>query len=203
MFPLLRSDPLLWLILAMGVVALGVFAERSFQLRRERVDVRDFLAGLANALVRGNAREALALCEETPGPVARLARLAIQRRDEPEPRLEAALADAARAETAHMERRVSILDALARAAPLAGLAGTLDGLLRSLLAYRAALPLADPAGIVDGLVVGVATTLAGLAVAIPAQLAHHALRLRIERLSLDLREARSECLRVFFAERHA
>ena len=84
----LRSGgPVLWLILALGAAALVVFLERSLQLHRDRIDSTDFLQGIFNALRRGNDREALALCEETPGPVARLASIAIRRRSAPRERL--------------------------------------------------------------------------------------------------------------------
>ena len=81
MLEFLRSGgPVLWLVLALGAIALVVFLERSLQLHRDRIDSTDFLQGIFNALRRGNDQEALALCEETPGPVARLAGVAIRRR---------------------------------------------------------------------------------------------------------------------------
>ena len=194
---IVSGGPVMWLICAMGLVALAVFCERSLQLHRERIDARDFLAGIFNALRRGNSGEALALCEETPGPVARMAALAIRRRDEGPDRLAADMEDAERIEIGRMERRLAVLAMISAAAPVAGLAGTLQGLLSSLLAYQAALPLADQAGIADGLALGVATTLAGLVVALPAQLGRHVLLVKIDRLALDLRDARAECLHFF------
>lgn len=187
----------MWLICAMGLVALVVFCERSLQLHRERIDARDFLAGIFNAFGRGNAGEALALCEETPGPVARLAALAIRRRGEPRERLAADMEDAERLEIARMERRLAVLAMISAAAPLAGLVGTLQGLLSSLVAFRAALPLADQAGIADGLAIGIATTVAGLVVAIPAQLGRHVLLVKIDRLAIDIKDARAECIHFF------
>ena len=194
------GGPVMWLICAMGIVAAAVFCERSFQLHRERIDSRDFLAGIFNAMRRGNAGEAVALCEETPGPVARLAALAIRRRDEPRDRLAADMEDAERIEIGRMERRLAVLAMVSAAAPVAGLIGTLQGLLSSLLAYRAALPLADQSGIADGLALGIATTIAGLVVSLPAQLGRHVLLVKIDRLALDLRDARAEFLHFIFGD---
>ena len=191
---LIDGGPVMWLICAMGAVACSVVCERAFQLHRERIDARDFLSGIFTALRRGNAGEAVAICEETPGPVARLVALAIRRRDEPLPRLEKDLDEAEKAEIARMERRLAVLAMVSSAAPLAGLAGTLQGVLQALLAYRAALPVADQSGIAGGLALGLATTIAGLAVAIPAQLGRHVLLVKIDRLAIDIREAKSECL---------
>ena len=62
MLEFLRSGgPVLWLILALGAIALVVFLERSLQLHRDRIDSTDFLQGIFNALGRGNDREARSL----------------------------------------------------------------------------------------------------------------------------------------------
>lgn len=201
MLEYLRSGgPVLWLILALGAIALVVFLERSLQLHRDRIDSTDFLQGIFNALRRGNDQEALALCEETPGPVARLAGVAIRRRASPRDRLLQELDQAGTAEVARLERRLAFLSLIAQAAPLLGLLGTALGILRSLLAWRAALPLADSAGIADGLVAAALTTAAGLAVALPCYLGFNVLVVKIDRLVLDMRDAVSEC--VWFLERN-
>lgn len=192
----------MWLICAMGAVACCVFCERAFQLHRERIDGRDFLSGIFTALRRGNADEAVAICEETPGPVARIVALAIRRSDEPLERLEKDLEEAEKSEIARMERRLAVLAMVSSSAPLAGLAGTLQGLLQSLLAFRAALPLADQAGIAGGLALGLATTIAGIVVAIPAQLGRHVLLVKIDRLAIDVRDAKSECIHFFGSLSH-
>ena len=179
MLEFLRSGgPVLWLILALGAIALVVFLERSLQLHRDRID----------------DREALALCEETPGPVARLASIAIRRRSAPRERLLQELDQAGSAEVARMERRLAFLSLIAQAAPVLGLLGTVLGILRALLAWRAALPLAASAGIADGLVAAAVTTAAGLAVALPCYLGFNVLVVKIDRLVLDMRDAVSECV---------
>lgn len=199
---LISGGPVMWLICAMGAVSCAVFCERALQLHRERIDSRDFLSGIFNSLRRGNSGEALALCEETPGPVARIVALAIRRRDESLEKLESDMSEAESAETARMERRLAILAMVSSSAPLAGLTGTLQGVFQSLLAYRDALPLADQSGIADGLALGLATTIAGLVVAIPAQLGRHVLLVKIDRLAMDIREAKSECLHFFGESNH-
>ena len=194
------GGPVLWLILALGAIALVVFLERSLQLHRDRIDSTDFLQGIFNALRRGNDQEALALCEETPGPVARLASIAIRRRAEPRERLLLELDQAGSAEVARLERRLAFLSLIAQSAPVLGLLGTVLGILRSLLAWRAALPLAASAGIADGLVAAAVTTAAGLAVALPCYLGFNVLVVKIDRLVLDMRDAASEC--VWFLDRN-
>lgn len=191
------GGPVLWIVLALGAVALGVFLERSLQLHRDRVDATDFLHGIFNSLRRGNETEAAAICDETPGPVARLASLAIRRRGSPRDRLERELADAGAAEIARMERRLSLLPLVAQVAPLLGLLGTVLGILRALLAVRGQIPLLQTADVADGLLLGAVTTAAGLVVAIPCHAGFNVLADKIERLVLDMREASSELVEFF------
>ncbi len=190
------GGPVLWLLCALAVAAAAVFFERALSLHRARVDATDFLQGIFNAMRRGNRDEAAELCDETPGPVARIALVAVRRSDSPRERLLADLESASHDESARMRRRISALSLVARVAPLLGLLGTAVGILKGLLAYRAALPFADFTGVADSLLCGAVTTAVGLAVAIPAHVAHSVLSDKVDRLELDMREAASEC--VFF-----
>jgi len=190
------GGPVLWLLCALAVAAAAVFFERALSLHRARVDATDFLQGIFNAMRRGNRDEAAELCDETPGPVARIALVAVRRSDSPRERLLADLESAGHDESARMRRRISALSLVARVAPLLGLLGTAVGILKGLLAYRAALPFADFTGVADSLLCGAVTTAVGLAVAIPAHVAHSVLSDKVDRLELDMREAASEC--VFF-----
>ena len=194
---LVSGGPVLWIILALGALALVVFLERSLQLHRDRVDATDFLHGIFNSLRRGNETEALSICEETPGPVARLASIAIRRRAAPRPLLEKEIGDAAAAEIARMERRLSVLPLVAQIAPLLGLLGTVLGILRALLFVRGQIPLMQTADVADGLVLGAVTTAAGLVVAIPCHVGFNVLAVKLERLVLDMRDASSELLNFF------
>ena len=80
-----KGGPLMWIILAASVVAVGVFAERLTYLRRVSVSVEDLLRGIANLIRRGGYAEAQIICRSTPGPVARVIVAAIMRHDLPLP----------------------------------------------------------------------------------------------------------------------
>ena len=69
------------LILAASATAIAVFLERAFHYHREQINSTEFLNGVRNVLKRDNVVEAVAICDATPGPVARLVKLAILNRD--------------------------------------------------------------------------------------------------------------------------
>ena len=188
------GGPLLWFILSLGLISLAVFFERALHLHRARIDETDFLQGIFNIMRRGNIAEALALCEETPGPVARLASTAIKRRASSREMLKEELDQAGRAEISRMERRLSTLALVAQVAPLLGLLGTTIGILNALLDMRAQGTVVITTGISDGLILGAVTTAAGLLVAIQCFLSFNVLVVSIDRLVLDMRHASSEIL---------
>ena len=64
------GGPVIWIILAIGLLAFAVFIERALSLHRARIRADDFIKGVMNILSRGNITEALSICEDTPGPVA-------------------------------------------------------------------------------------------------------------------------------------
>lgn len=184
----------LCVIFVAGVAALAVFVERMVSLRQARILYEDFLSGVFNILRGRRVREALALCEDTPGPVARLMRAAIVHRGETDEALRNSLDNAGRAEVARMERRLAAISTIASATPLLGLLGTLLGLLQALLSMRADMPLVQTLDVTDGIARALVTSIAGLAVAIPAHAMYSILVSRIDRIILDMGQASGDIL---------
>lgn len=201
---LVLGGPVLWIILALGVIALGVFLERSLQLHRERIDATDFLQGIFNALRRGNESEAAAICDETPGPVARLASLAIRRRGASRDRFEKELAEAGAAEISRMERRLSLLPLVAQTAPLLGLLGTVLGMFRAFQGVGGdILVSAKPVVLAQGVSLALITTVAGLLVAIPCMAFYAWFRRAAERRVAELECLSSDLVTLLLARRRA
>lgn len=194
-----NGGPVFWVILGLGGIALIVFFERSLHLHRARIDETDFLQGIFNTIRRGNVAEAVTLCEETPGPVARLLATAIRRRQSTREQLVEELDQAGRAEISRMERRLTVLSLIAQVTPLLGLTGTVLGLLSAVIAMRAAAPFVNPGAVYDGLITGAITTAGGLLVAVLCFAGFNVLVLKIDRLVLDMRHACSEALFFFTA----
>ncbi len=197
---LVSGGPVLWFILGLGVLAMLVFLERALHLHRARIDENDLLHGIFNNLRRGAVEEALSLCEETPGPVARIVATAIQRRMMTREALGDDLDTAGRAEISRMERRLSVLVLVAQMTPVLGLLGTVMALLQAVLLVRQAAPVVQLADLAEGLIPALVTTAAGLLVALPCFAGFHVLLVKIDRLVLDMEHAASEMIRFFTTE---
>lgn len=185
------GGPVFWILVALGAASIILFVERMLGLRRVRVDYADFVKGVTNVLEKGNADEALAICDETPGPVATVVAAAIRHRRGSARALRDAVDMTGRAEVGRLERRLAALAIIAQAAPLLGLLGTILGMVRTVLALNGA-PLVARADLMGGVVQALVVAAAGLIVAIPVQAMYAILSVRLERIVMDLEAAASE-----------
>ena len=193
---LTNGDLLLWTILCLGVVAVVVFLERSLHLHRSRINVRYLLDGISNNLRHGNVTEAILLCDEAPGPAARIVSDAIRDRSLSRADLANVLQAVGTAEISRMERRLSVLVLIAQTAPLLGLLGTVQALLRTVLLAQEKAPLIQMTDLLHGLVPAFTTTIAGLLVAVPAYVGFNVLVVKIDRIVLDMEHAATYMVRL-------
>lgn len=195
MFELLRQGGLIaWIIVGCGVAALILFLERLLSLHRARIKSEDFIAGICNNLRRGNVNEALAICDDTPGPVAVIVRAAILNRQADKESIRTAIENAGRTEISRMERRLSLLATVAQVAPIFGLLGTVLGLIKSLQAMKLAAPLVQPVDVMSGLMQALVTTAVGLAVAAPCYIAFSFLVGKVEKIVIDMERSASDII---------
>lgn len=192
MSTLLLSNPVLWVIVILGVAALAVFFERLLHLRRAQIDYNDFLKGVCNVLENGNIDEAIVICEETPGPVAAVTQTAIRHRQGTHEALREAVENTGRAEMSRLERRLASLAITCQVAPLLGLLGTLLGVIRIVRMMNDQAPVVLSTDLTAGLMQALVATAAGLLVAIPCHVMYMMLMVRIERIVLDMEASASE-----------
>jgi biopolymer transport protein ExbB len=187
----MRGGVVVWTILGMGLLAFGVFIERALHLHRARIRSEDFLKGIYNILTRKNISEAVAICEETPGPVAHIAKTAILHRDYDAADLRTAVDDAGVSEISRMERRLVVVASVAQLAPLMGLLGTVLGMVELMIVLQNQV-IVQSADIMGGMLKALIATGAGLCVAIPCHAAFNLLIVKIDRIVLDMEKASSE-----------
>ncbi len=191
------AGPVMWLILFCSLLALFIFIGKWFQFHRAQVNVRELVSGLVNVLRRDGMTEAMTLCDNTPGPVARILTAAIQayQNDDDIPR---AIDDAVLVELPRLESRLNVLATIAKIAPLLGLLGTVIGMVETFLTMQVkqgiSLTLADLSG---GISTALITTAAGLCLAIPAMIAYNYLVSRVETFCIEMEKASSEIIYFF------
>lgn len=188
---IVTGGPIIWLLLACGLFAALVFLERIFNLHRAQIAADDFLKGVYNILNRDNTVEAAAICEEAPGPVARLALAAVLHHDDTLENIGRAIEDAGLEEIPRMERGLGWLATLARITPLIGLLGTVVGMMQMLQAANRNAPLVQSADLTGGLWVALEATALSLIISIMAYAGYNLLVSRVEAILLDMERSAS------------
>ncbi|MCA1808268.1 MAG: MotA/TolQ/ExbB proton channel family protein [Kiritimatiellia bacterium] len=186
------GGPMMWPIVFCGIMVLAVFMERALHLHRARIKTDDFLRGVANILERGNINEALSICDETPGPVAAIARAAIRHYRGEAVAVRQAIDSAALTEIDRLERRAGLLAVNAQIAPLLGLLGTMIGLMGVLIAVQQQAPLVHPGDLAGGLWQALLSSAAGLVVAVLGMVGYHMVMNKVDRLALDMEQSAGE-----------
>jgi len=185
------AGPVFWILVAMAAVAVVIFFERFFELRRARIDFADFVKGVVNILDRGGDDEALAICEETTAPVAAIVAAAVRQRHAPARVLREAVDSQGRAEVGRLDRRLASLAIIGQIAPAVGLFGTVVGFIRTLLVANSAAVVSRPE-LLTAATGALVSAAAGLAVAICVSVMYGMLRIRLDRLVVDLEAAASQ-----------
>ena len=189
-----KGGPVMWVIGTISVLALTIFLQRLFHLHRAQIKTGDFLSGIFTVMGRGNAVEAISICEETPGPVAQIVRAAILERGGGRDRIQKVMEEVGLAEIPRLEKNLLLLLTFAQIAPMAGLLGTVLGMMQVLMAIETKAPLIHAGDLGGGLWQALISTAAGLAVAIPTYAGYNFLVGRVETILLEMERAFAEVL---------
>lgn len=189
-----QGGPVMWFLVGAALIGAVVFLERVFHLHRAQIKTEDFLKGVYNVMQRGNVAEAVSICEDTPGPVAYIARVAILHHDEEPEAIRRAIEGAGLVEVPRLERNLNLLATVAKIAPLAGLLGTVLGMLKVFMVMQQDAPLVPMSAVAGGMVEALLTTVAGLSIAIPAYTGYNFLVGRVENIVLDMEKSSIEIL---------
>lgn len=197
---LAKGGPMMLVLLALGVLGLMLFVERTLYLHRGQIRAKAFVDGLKNILAKRRLVEALTVCEETPGPVAAVAKAALLHANDPADAMRFHVQEAAVVELPALERRLGSIAAIAQVAPLIGLLGTLLGMISTFAAFERGGNYAMPAALSGGMWQALLSLAASLMLAIPAHLAHHFLSGRVRAIVRDVEWSANEIMKYLLTE---
>lgn len=182
-----------WILVALAVVSVIVYFERLIDIHRAQIDHDDFLKGIVNILSAGNDDEALAICEDTPAPVAGVVATAIRHAGDSARVLREAVDSQGRAEIGRLDRRLAALSIIAQISPLIGLMGTVIGFIKTVLAANAQ-TIVSRADLFTNAMRSLVVAAVGLGVAIIASVMYGSLRVRLDRTVVELEAAASRII---------
>ncbi|MBQ6705785.1 MAG: MotA/TolQ/ExbB proton channel family protein [Opitutales bacterium] len=183
------GGPFVWLLLVFGFIGFLVIVERSIYLHRGQINADAFVEGICTNLRNGRFNEALTVCEDSPGPIPRVVKAILLHAKEGEARMRISAEEAALLEIPALERRAGTIRALAKIAPLVGLAGTVFAILRAFLVMRASGHYANADVFSGDIASALAATGVGICLAIVFHLGYHFVCGRIRSITSDIERA--------------
>ena len=181
---------LMFPLLALSLVAVFIFTERYFAIRRASKTDENFMNRIKDYIHDGKIESALALCHSTDSPIANMIEKGIQRIGRPLNDINTAIENVGRLEVFKLERGLPALATVAGGAPMIGFLGTVTGMIRAFYDMAMAGNNIDIEILSSGIYEAMVTTVAGLSVGIIAYFAYNILVANVEKVVNGL-EART------------
>jgi len=185
----LAGGGIMWFLLGCIVLGLGIIIERLFTLfLKIRLNPRTFLGKLVSVVESQGINTGIALCDQTPSPVAKILKVGLEKSDKGKDAIEESVARAAAVELAFLDRGMALLAGLTTVAPFFGFLGTVTGMMRSFAAIAAAGEV-EPTIVASGIAEALITTKWGLIIAAPMAIIHILFSGKIDGYTRDMEEA--------------
>ena len=121
----------MWPILFTSVLIIAIIVERAVYLFRASVDKDKLLALLKSQVMSGNVQGAIKVCSGNPTPMTRIVQAGLMKFNKSDDEVQAAMDEAALRELPRINQRTPYLGMLANFAVMAGLLGTISGMIKS------------------------------------------------------------------------
>jgi biopolymer transport protein ExbB len=156
----------------LSIVAVYVFIERYFTIRRHISSDVNFMNNIHDFVLNGRTDSALTLCRNTEKPIARMIEKGISRLGKPIKEIEESIEIAGKFEVYDLEKNIQILAVIAGIAPMFGFLGTIIGVIK--IFFNISMTSDVSIGSVSaGLYTKMVTSAAGLIVGIVAYIGYH------------------------------
>src|SRR3569833_1375579 len=121
----------MWPILFLLMITLSIVIERAVFLRRAVIDKEKLVALLRTQISAGNIQGAIKVCSGNSAPLTRIVQSGLMRANRSDEEINSAMEEAGLRELPQLEKRTGYLAMLGNLATLAGLLGTITGLIKA------------------------------------------------------------------------
>jgi biopolymer transport protein ExbB len=179
------------------VLGLAFCIERVIYLTLAQVNTRKFMSALADLVAKDKVEDAIKLCDDTRGPVARVSRKALACLNSQEQNdiatIERAINTEAEIQGSYLEEHCSWITFFIASAPSLGFLGTVIGMVMAFDTIEKAGDI-SPTVVAGGMKVALITTIFGIIVALILQLFYNFILGSIEGLTANMEESAQELL---------
>ena len=163
-----QGGPVMHMISVLSLFSLTTIVYKLIVFMRVRVNLNEFISKVRGALLKGNVKGAMQVCEEQRGPLGAIIKTGLLKHGSPREEIEKTMENAAIHEVAYLEKYLTVLATVANITPLLGFLGTVVGMSLSfdIIAEQG---LNNPGLVAKGISVALLTTAYGLIVAFVTQ----------------------------------
>lgn len=198
-----EGGPVMYIIAIFFVLTIIVIVERFLKMRTLTVDKKEFTDQIFRMVVAGDLRQAISFCDSRPAPLTNTVKAgliqAMNRR--PDEEVQVAMDAAVMREIPKVEGWTSFLAVFGNVAVLAGLLGTIMGMISSFRAVANADAATKAAELSAGISHALNCTAFGLTVAIIAIVAYGLFQHRIQKAENEVVETSMSLLNLIVANR--
>jgi len=183
---IVKGGVVMYPIILCSIIALGIFLERLWVLRRKSVIPVNFIRSVEDQLKKRKLSEALFICQNDNSSIAKVFLAGLKNTGRGMWLVKEAIEERGGREGIILEKNVGILSTIANLTPLLGLLGTVSGMIKTfkVLSQGASNPSLLAGGIAEALI----TTAAGLLVAIPTLVCYRIIKDKAESLLFEMEE---------------
>ena len=199
----IEGGPVMYIILFIAIVTILLIIERLLALKNLTVDKKEFTDQLFGMVLRGDVRQAIAFCDARPTPLSNTVKAGLVQamNKRPDEEIQVAMDAAVLRENPRLEGWTSMLAVTGNVAVLAGLLGTIVGMIQSFRAVSAADPAQKAEELSKGISHALNCTAFGLLVAIVSIVAYGYFQLRIQRAENEVIESSMNLLNLVASNR--
>lgn len=190
-FEFLKNGGVVMIPIALGsVVALAIFLERMWSLRKSQIIPQGLIASVLELVSKKEFTKARDLCLTSNSPAGRILQSGIDAREASRQEIKERFEETGRQEVMRMDRFIEAMGTTASVEPLLGLLGTVTGMIKVFkkVVGTASSGAVDPAQLASGIWQALITTAAGLSVAIIAFVGYRYLQSKSLRRSTEMED---------------
>ncbi|WP_415062686.1 MotA/TolQ/ExbB proton channel family protein [Bdellovibrio sp.] len=193
----------MYVIAVIAILALFVIVERMMKMKNLAVDKKEFTDQIFRMVVSGDLRQAISYCDARPAPLTNTVKAGLVQamNKRPDEEVQVAMDAAVMREMPKVEGWVSFLAVFGNVAVLAGLLGTIIGMIGSFRAVAAADPATKALELSKGISHALNCTAFGLLVAIVSIVAYGLFQHRIQKTENEVVETSMSLLNLVVANR--
>lgn len=193
----------MYVIAVIAILAVFLIVERMMKLKNLSVDKREFTDQVFRMVVAGDLRQAISYCDARPAPLTNTVKAGLVQamNKRPDEEVQVAMDAAVMREMPKVEGWTSFLAVFGNVAVLAGLLGTIIGMIGSFRAVAAADPATKALELSKGISHALNCTAFGLLVAIISIVAYGLFQHRIQKTENEVIETSMSLLNLVVANR--